>query len=172
MLVGWVCRTLQYIPYCIQAKDKVSVTKEDAEKLRVNMGDFCHALEFDVKPAFGISEEQLDNYAYNGILDWSSSIQTILDFGDSAIKQTAESQRTPLVSILLRGNPGSGKTALAATVAKKSGFPYVKVITPENMVGFTESAKCQAVKNVFESAYKSELSCVVIDDIERLLGQY
>ena len=155
-----------------QAKDKVSVTKEDAEKLRVKMGDFSHALEFDVKPAFGISEEQLDNYALNGILDWSPRVQSILDFGDSAIRQTAESQRTPLVSILLRGNPGSGKTALAATIAKKSGFPYVKVITPENMVGFTESAKCQAVKNVFESAYKSELSCVVIDDIERLLGQY
>ena len=141
------------------------MTKEDTEKLRVNMGDFSHALEFDVKPAFGISEEQLDNYAYNGILDWSSSIQSILDpeFGDSAIKQTAESQWTPLVSILLRDNPGSGKTALAATIAKKSGFPYLKVITPENMVSFTESAKCQAVKNVFESAYKSELSCVVID---------
>ena len=146
------------------------MTKEEAEKLRVTMVDFSHALEFDVKPAFGISEEQLDNYAFNGILEWCSRIQSILDFGDSGVKQAAESQRTPLVSILLRGNPGSGKTALAATIAKNSGFPYVKVITPENMVGFTESAKCQAVKKVFESAYKSELSCVVIDDIERLLG--
>ena len=156
---------------CTQAKDKVSVTKEEADKLCVSTEDFTHALEYDVKPAFGISEEQLENYALNGILEWSSSIQSILDFGESAINQTAKSQRTPLVSILLRGNPGSGKTALAATIAKKSGFPYVKVITPENMVGFTDGAKCQAVKNVFESAYKSELSCVVVDDIERLMGQ-
>ena len=39
------------------------------------------------------------------------------------------------------------------------------------MIGFSEGAKCQAVKKVFEDAYKSELSCIVIDDIERLLGE-
>ncbi len=43
------------------------------------------------------------------------------------------------------------------------------MISPENMIGFTEGAKCQAVKKVFDDAYKSELSCIVIDDIERLL---
>ena len=38
------------------------------------------------------------------------------------------------------------------------------------MIGFSEGAKCQAIKKVFDDAYKSELSCVMIDDIERLLG--
>lgn len=28
--------------------------------------DFEHALLYDLKPAFGISEEQLDSYVYNG----------------------------------------------------------------------------------------------------------
>ena len=37
------------------------------------------------------------------------------------------------------------------------------------MVGFTESAKCVRIKKVFEDAYRSSLSCVVIDNIERLL---
>ena len=91
--------------------------------------------------------------------------------GTLAVKQTVEGQRTPLVSVLLRGNPGCGKTALAATIAKQSGFPFVKVISPENMVGYSEGAKCQAIKKVFDDAYKSELSCVVIDDMERLLGE-
>ena len=44
------------------------------------------------------------------------------------------------------------------------------MISPENMIGFSEGAKCQAIKKVFDDAYKSELSCVMIDDIERLLG--
>ena len=47
----------------------------------------------------------------------------------------------------------------------------MKVLTPENMIGFSEGAKCQAIKKVFDDAYKSEISCVVIDDIERLLGK-
>lgn len=82
----------------------------------------------------------------------------------------ASSQRTPLVSLLLRGDPGCGKTALAAYMAKLSEFPFVKILSPENMVGYNEAAKCAAIKKVFDDAYKSELSCIVIDDIERLLG--
>lgn len=69
------------------------------------------------------------------------------------------------------GDVGCGKTALAAHIARESHFPFVKVVTPENMVGFSESAKCQAIKKVFDDAYKSELSCIVIDDTERLLGK-
>ena len=51
---------------CIQAKDKVSVTTKEAEALKVTMSDFDHALLYDLKPAFGISDEQLDNYVLNG----------------------------------------------------------------------------------------------------------
>jgi len=50
----------------IKAKDKVSVSLEDADLLRVTAADFEHALQFDLKPAFGISDEQLDTYVFNG----------------------------------------------------------------------------------------------------------
>lgn len=39
---------------------------EDADLLRVTAADFEHALQFDLKPAFGISDEQLDTYVFNG----------------------------------------------------------------------------------------------------------
>ena len=39
------------------------------------------------------------------------------------------------------------------------------------MIGYSEPAKCQAIKKVFDDAYKSELSCVVVDDIDRLFGE-
>ena len=47
-----------------------------------------------------------------------------------------------------------GKTAIAATLAKESGFPFVKICSPEDMVGYTESAKCTRIKKVFEDAYR------------------
>lgn len=153
----------------IKAKDKVSVSHEDADKMKITGKDFEYALQFDVKPAFGISDKQLDSYVLNGVIPWGSEVSDILERGKMAVQQARESVRTPLVSLLLRGRVGSGKTALAAHIAKESLFPFIKVVTPEDMIGFSESAKCQAIKKVFDDAYKSELSCIVLDDIERML---
>ncbi|KAK2505721.1 hypothetical protein MC885_020546 [Smutsia gigantea] len=72
-------------------------------------------------------------------------------------------------SYLYAGPPHSGKTALAAKIAEESNFPFIKICSPDKMIGFSETAKCQAMKKIFDDAYKSQLSCVVVDDIERLL---
>lgn len=64
---------------------------------------------------------------------------------------------------------GSGKTALAAKIAIDSGFPFVKMISPENFVGDTDLTKVHKIAKIFEDAYKSPLSLIVLDDIERLL---
>ncbi len=67
-----------------------------------------------------------------GIVAWGPQVDEILEVGEAAKRQVSESQRTPLVSLLLRGNPGCGKTALAAhnnniIIAKQCNFPFVKV---------------------------------------------
>merc|ERR1712020_709132 len=67
------------------------------------------------------------------------------------------------------GAPNSGKTALAAQLAKMSGFPFVKICSPEDMVGFTESAKCLKIAKIFDDAYRSMKSCLLVDSVERLL---
>ncbi|CAF5080835.1 unnamed protein product, partial [Rotaria magnacalcarata] len=65
--------------------------------------------------------------------------------------------------------PNSGKTALAAHIALLSKFPYLKFCTAQTMLGFSELAKCQQLKKIFEDAHKSTLSCVVVDELETLL---
>lgn len=74
-----------------------------------------------------------------------------------------------MVSVLIEGPPNAGKTALAAQLAKESDFPFIKVCSPEEMVGFTETAKCLHIRKVFDDAYRSTLSCILVDNIERLL---
>ena len=55
-----------------QAKDKVVVGREEAERLIITKADFDHALQYDLKPAFGISDEQLDRYVFNGACSWNN----------------------------------------------------------------------------------------------------
>uniref|UniRef100_UPI00398F8A78 vesicle-fusing ATPase isoform X2 n=1 Tax=Pristiophorus japonicus TaxID=55135 RepID=UPI00398F8A78 len=153
----------------IKAATKVEVDMEKAEKLQIVRGDFLNSLENDIKPAFGINQEDYDSYIMNGIIVWGDPVTRALDDGELLVQQTKNSDRTPLVSVLLEGPPNSGKTALAAKIAEKSGFPFIKICSPDKMIGFSETAKCQAIKKIFEDAYKSQLSCVVVDDIERLL---
>ena len=88
------------------------------------------------------------------------------------VEQVRSSVRTPLVSILLHGPPGSGKTALGASIAQASGFPFIRMISPDNMVGFSEAQKVSTITKVFSDSYKSPLSVVVVDNIERLIGIY
>lgn len=74
-----------------------------------------------------------------------------------------------LLTLLLEGEQRSGKTALAAKLALESEFPYVKMISPDDFVGVNEHAKIHKIVKIFEDAYKSNLSLIILDDIERLI---
>ncbi|PBC25332.1 Vesicle-fusing ATPase [Apis cerana cerana] len=153
----------------IKASSKVEVDPAAMEKLMVSRADFLHALENDVKPAFGTSAEALDYLLIRGIINWGKPVAEILSDGNLYIQEARSTEGSGLVSVLLEGPPNSGKTALAAQIAKNSDFPFVKVCTPEDMVGFTESAKCLSIRKIFDDAYRSQLSCILVDNIERLL---
>ena len=139
---------------------------EDVVNMKVNDSDFHHALD-EVKPAFGVSEEELSSRIQYGIIHYSPVVNEILREGELFVKQVAQS--TPLFSVLLHGPTASGKTALAARIAIDSGFPFIKLISPEDMVGYSEMAKVQHISKIFEDAYKSRTSVVVVDNIERII---
>eukprot|EP00835_Amoeboradix_gromovi_P000674 NODE_25_length_35605_cov_0.353461.p6 type:complete len:596 gc:universal NODE_25_length_35605_cov_0.353461:33917-32130(-) len=142
--------------------------KTDLENIIIDRNDFLQALN-EVQAAFGSDEVELTKCFANGIIPLQSSI-SILEHGELFVKQVKDSNKTPLVSILLYGPPGSGKTALAAKIASKSEFPYIKFISPETMVGFSEQQKIREITKIFEDSYKSNTSVIVVDCVERLLG--
>lgn len=73
------------------------------------------------------------------------------------------------MTVLLSGVNGSGKSALAAKLAIESNFLYVKMISPEMFVGKPDYAKVQEIVKIFDDAYKSSLSLIILDDLERLI---
>lgn len=153
---------------CVKSTNIAEVDEASLMQLLVEPEDFDCALE-EVIPAFGVSTEELSESCKNGIVAWGTPVARVLNDGKLFVKQVRNSDRTPLVSALLSGAAGSGKTALAAKLALDSGFPLVKMVSPERMVAYSEQARCAEITKVFEDAYKSPLSIVVVDDIERLL---
>lgn len=102
-------------------------------------------------------------------IHWDSIVTDILHQGELLVTQTLNVDTSGFVQALLTGPANSGKTCLAAKIAKNSDFPFIKVVTPEDMVGYSEAAKCLQIKKIFEDSYRSPLSIVIVDNIERLL---
>jgi vesicle-fusing ATPase len=142
----------------------------DASNLMITREDFIGALS-EVTPAFGVSEGELIKSIIYGIIYFSPSIDRIINscmIYIDGLRNVAT--KSPNVSLLFHGPSGSGKTSLAASIAKNSEFPFVKVISPELLVGYrSENAKSDQIHKIFSDAFKSPLSILIVDDIEGLI---
>jgi len=152
-----------------KAGTKVEVNWETIENIQVNRADFQNALDKDIKPAFGLQEDQFEPFLSSGILNWGKQVSVIVEDVKLLIDQVKISKRKPFVTCLLEGVTGAGKTALAAYLAKKADFPFVKFCAPKDFIGYSENAKSNKIAKIFEDAHKSMLSIIMIDDIERLV---
>lgn len=140
----------------------------DEESIKVTMEDFLNALH-EIIPAFGASTDDLERCRVNGMVECGERHDHIYKRAMLLVEQVKVSRGSPLVTCLLEGPSGSGKSAMAATVGIDSDFAYVKIVSAESMIGLSESSKCARIVKVFEDAYKSQFSIIVLDDIERLL---
>jgi vesicle-fusing ATPase len=135
---------------------------------QIKMEDFAMALE-EVKPKFGAPSDQLALHFKNGIVPYGKSFTDVREALVRIIDQVRSNEKTPLMSVLLYGERGAGKTALATYCAVASEFPLVRLVRASELIARAESAKCGYIHNVFEEAYRSTLSVIILDDIERLI---
>lgn len=128
---------------------------------------FLRALE-EVRPAFGVQDNILDTFVPHGIVDYG---QKFIDQKNSLIKflsglDTEDGER--LMTFCISGEPGTGLTSFAVSMANNR-FDYIKVVNAKSMVGKSEDAVCQELRNVFEDAYRSRESAIIIDDIDSVI---
>jgi len=123
----------------------------------------------EIKPQFGSDTTPLQNYIQYDIKSYVS-FSKIYNKLISLTEQLRTSPSLSLLSVLIEGDQGSGKTALACKIALDSGFPFVKIISPETLVALTDTGKLFAISKIFEDAYKTPLSFIIIDNLERLIG--
>ncbi|KAJ1373327.1 vesicle fusion factor [Parelaphostrongylus tenuis] len=153
----------------VKAGGKVLLDADAVEKLMINAADFDYALENDIKPAFGRSDESLEKFLRRGMVVWGNEVTRILEEGARLVEETINPDAGGFVTAVLAGAPRTGKSFLAAEIARASDFPLIKVLSPGDMVGFSETAKCQLLRKAFTDAFRSKLSVLLIDNVERLL---
>ena len=86
-----------------------------------------HALDKDIKPTHGSYDDLLHKYLQEGISNLGTPIEDILRTGRELIEEAKSEAGSSLISVLLEGAPSSGKTDLAAQIAKNSDFPFIIV---------------------------------------------
>ena len=151
---------------CVDVKD---LSKPPDEKnLVLRFGDFERALN-DVQPKFGAKSTELKALYRNGFVPYGESFDFLMSTMGRLVEQVRGSEKTPLLSCLLKGPNASGKTAVAAKVAVSSGFPFIRMISADEMIGYSDISKCQQIHKAFMDSYKSPLSVILLDDIERII---
>ena len=140
----------------------------DLASLKVVYEDFSRALS-EVEPKFGSKSSDMCSYYRAGMINYGEAFDTVTGTILRVIEQMKTSEKTPLMSLLLEGKPETGKTGIAAYLASNSGIPFVRVISADALIGMTETGKALEIQRNFLEAYKSPLSLIVLDDLERLI---
>jgi vesicle-fusing ATPase len=151
---------------CVDVKDLSKAP--DTKNLILQYADFERALG-DIEPKFGAKSTELKAFYRNGFVPYGDGFDMLMGTMERLVEQVRVSDKTPLMSVLLKGPPSSGKTAIAAKVAVDSGYPFVRMITADDMIGASESSKCSTIHRAFMDSYKSPLSMIFIDDLERII---
>ena len=148
------------------------VSAKDLESMRITMADFDLAFS-DIKPAFGQNEEDIEKVIRHGIVEFNEKVKINQMTINRVVSRLAGSQGelnsvSDIASILLCGLDGAGKSALACDTARRFAFPFIRVISSDNFVGMSENSKVNAIAKTFDDAYKTKMSCIILDGLERL----
>ena len=85
------------------------------------------------------------------------------------ILKRVSSGKIQSASIILFGQVGTGKTSIACKLAQDSGFPFIKMINAEDLIGKSELYKVNFIVKCFDDAFKTPRSLIILDDLERIV---
>ena len=155
--------------YALNSGIDIKSNNVDLTQIRkISMQDFLNAFK-EIKPQFGSDNARLENCLQYDIIDYGIKFEDLNSKLFGLLNQVKNSKSSNLLSILLEGDSGVGKTALACNLALKSECPFIKIISPESLVNLMENGKVAEISRVFEDAYKSPFSLIILDNLERLI---
>ncbi|KAJ4455166.1 putative Vesicle-fusing ATPase [Paratrimastix pyriformis] len=124
-----------------------------------------------VIPLYGVDREQAPQFFPYGMIPYGPAFDRVMRAGQAVIRMFHSTPNSMTYSLLLEGDHGAGKTAIAAMLAKESEFPFHKIITPKDITSRAagDAGKVQLLNKWFDDSFKSKMSMLVLDDFEKLI---
>ena len=145
--------------------------------VHITADDFQSAIK-EVRRAHGLTPEQLQRFrgpllrhsdAFEGAWEEAKSLASPLAIQSSTT--LADSGRLGRVaSLLIAGQAGSGRTAVAASLAAACNFSFVGVLSADELRGAAEPDRLERLSRLVDDATASDTAVIILDDVERLLG--
>lgn len=131
----------------------------------VEKQDFENAL-LEVKPDFGVDADKIGQRLRGKFINYGPRFEEIWQHTINAV-QTFSKNNLGVSSMLLYGPSGSGKTTLACQLISQTQIPYAKLLSSEDLITSGDFGKLKIITDTFLNAYRSPISVIVIDEIER-----
>lgn len=121
----------------------------------------------EITPAFGFDKklQQLHSQEFTIY----PQLQKIIDVSSHIIKTVLSHPHLNNTNLLLSGESGTGKTALAMYLAQIAGCKYVKMITAQMFLGLSLEKHLAVLEETFVNAKRSTESIIILDEFENLL---
>lgn len=142
-------------------KDKSKLEKVAQEHFRKAFAE--------IQPAFG-TDKQFNKFKKESFIFCSEQMSTLVENFRQAVSLLKSRRDLTSYQLLLSGSSGSGKTSLALYLAEQSEASYVKVITAEKLLSLPLNKQLDYIDEQFSNASRVELSVLILDDIESLIG--
>jgi vesicle-fusing ATPase len=123
----------------------------------------------EIRPAFGVVKEDLEVYVQRGIVELSGEFSGPYSRLTEHVRTLRARETSTVMTFLIHGMPGTGLTAFATHLALKGDFNFVRLISSRQFIGRGEEGSAADLLAVFEDAYKSDVSAIILDDIDRIV---
>ncbi|GEM_PF-5461724 len=148
----------------VTLKEEISKNKQYA---KVSASHLNRAYS-EIKPTFG-TDPRFNKFKEENFVVYDKKIEKIIADYHQALSAVKQNDRINNLQMLICGEGGTGKTHLAMYLALQSGANYIKVLSPDMLLGLTIDKKLNIIQEEFENIQRTG-GALILDNLEALVN--
>lgn len=152
-----------------EASSTLSSSSSSPPPLILSMLDLLKALR-ESKPHYGSARHTWARHQRLGFVPFRPEVPALVTQLLATLDKARADGHLPLVTILLQGPPGVGKSAwLAQLGSLAGGFTFRRHVTAQEWVSVGDEAACDALVQAVQDAHQCPNSLLLLDELEALV---